>query len=559
MRANVLRTGLLLLLALLFTAGLTFATVELPRVVDGFLQAAVSTPGGDSHADAAARLRTELFMAHYHVRAVGYIAFFLLLGLIVAGFASGRTNLAALGAAGVMLPVFAQFASVMFFLAGLGLLNAVWLPVLDVSWQLQDLGRAIDAPADALGWLLRQVGIEPVWPTALLFIASGLLVFLLGTCAWLSARVRGEALADRLVYRWSRHPQYLGWILWTYGAYLLLRHMQYPRRSWGIGASLPWLISTLVIIGVALVEELDMRRRHGPAYEAYRRSAPFLCPLPRIVTRLLSLPSRLLFRTRRPERKREVVALLAVWGIVLVAFSAVLQAGGVRDALLRFAPPERRAAAVQEVIDRAMAAEGRRRYLLLLNVVPHGEAAVKPLFGMLASDEAPTRVLAAEILEQLRSEASVPALCAVLSDPEENVRYRAMMALGAIESPASVGCQMPLLDDPELHIRMAALGNLAMLNDERILDRVPEFLSATEPWTRSGAVLALGMLGSERGVPLVAARLQDESAAVRRDAVIALLQIGAATARPALERVLADADREVRIYAAETLKRLPGR
>jgi protein-S-isoprenylcysteine O-methyltransferase Ste14 len=559
MRHNVLHTGLLLLLALVFTAGLTFATVELPHLLDGFLQNTVSTPGGDSHADTAARLRTELFMAHYHVRAIGYAAFILLFALIVAGFTTGRTGLAALGAVGVMLPVFAQFASVMFFLAGLGLLNAVWLPVLDVSWQLQDLGRVIDAPADALGWLLGKVGIQPFWPTSLFFIATGLLVFLLGTYAWLSARARGRSVADSLVYRWSRHPQYLGWILWTYGGYLLLRRMQYPRRSWGIGASLPWLISTLVIVGVALIEELNMRQRHGAEYEAYRRRAPFLLPLPRLVTRLLSLPSRLLFRTDRPERKREVVAVLAVWGFVLVAISAVIQAGGVRGALLRFAPQERRVAAAQEVVDRAMEAEGRRRFLLLLRAVPYGEAAVVPLVELLETGDPPTRVYAAETLEQLRSETAVPALCAALSDTTENVRYRSIVALGAIGSPGSIACQLPMLDDPVGYIRLTALSNLGTLRVDRILERVPEFLSSPDSWVRSGAVLALGSLGSGRGVALAAPLLEDESVPVRRDAVIALLQIGSPEARPALERALADPDREVRIYAAETMRRLPAR
>jgi hypothetical protein len=32
-----------------------------------------------------------------------------------------------------MLPAFAQFAGVMFFLAGLGVLNAIWLPILDIT------------------------------------------------------------------------------------------------------------------------------------------------------------------------------------------------------------------------------------------------------------------------------------------------------------------------------------------------------------------------------------------------------------------------------------------
>jgi HEAT repeat protein len=55
----------------------------------------------------------------------------------------------------------------------------------------------------------------------------------------------------------------------------------------------------------------------------------------------------------------------------------------------------------------------------------------------------------------------------------------------------------------------------------------------------------------------VAERLGDESPEVRREAVISLLRIGSATARPDLERALGDEDWEVRVYAAEALKRLP--
>jgi HEAT repeat protein len=44
---------------------------------------------------------------------------------------------------------------------------------------------------------------------------------------------------------------------------------------------------------------------------------------------------------------------------------------------------------------------------------------------------------------------------------------------------------------------------------------------------------------------------------VRREAVVALLRIGSPRARPVLEDARRDEDWEVRIYAAEALKRLP--
>ena len=124
----------------------------------------------------------------------------------------------------------------------------------------------------------------------------------MGSLAWLRARSSGEYVAKSWVYRISRHPQYLGWIIWTYGLYVLILSGQYPRRSWGISASLPWLLSTLVIIGVAMIEELNMRRQHGDEYESYRRTAPFLFPLPHFVERAFASPFRILFVLRDPNR-----------------------------------------------------------------------------------------------------------------------------------------------------------------------------------------------------------------------------------------------------------------
>jgi HEAT repeat protein len=90
-----------------------------------------------------------------------------------------------------------------------------------------------------------------------------------------------------------------------------------------------------------------------------------------------------------------------------------------------------------------------------------------------------------------------------------------------------------------------------------VLDRVHEYLESDEVWTRIGGIDALGTLGDERGVSVIAQRLNDEAEAVRREAVIALLRIGSPSARPTLERVADDDDWEVRVYAAEALKRLP--
>ncbi len=113
----------LTILALVFAIGLTFASVELPRLLHEALAGSTPALDGDSHGDEGAVFRTELLMDHYHFRTIGYVCFGLMIVLIIAGFASGKAGLSALGAVAMFLPVFAQFATVMFFLAGLGFLN----------------------------------------------------------------------------------------------------------------------------------------------------------------------------------------------------------------------------------------------------------------------------------------------------------------------------------------------------------------------------------------------------------------------------------------------------
>lgn len=558
MKSSLFRNTSLLLLAVVFTVGLTFATVELPNRIDEVLQNTIRTPGGDSHVDGIARLKTELFMAHYHVRAIGYAGFFLLVGLIVVGFSTRRTGLAALGAFGVMLPVFAQFAGVMFFLAGLGVLNALWLPVLDLSYGLQDWGLVIRAPNDLLRWILGFFGVSSAWPTIVFFTASGILIFLLGVYAWLSARARGKGVADLWVYRISRHPQYLGWILWTYGAFLLIQLFRYPKRSWGIGASLPWLISTMVIIGVALVEELNMRRQHGEAYEAYRRSAPFLFPLPAWLARAFAAPFRWFFRKDRPDRRREVVAVVGLYTVVLMGISALFYAGGFRGTFARVASPETRGESIRRLVQEIRSEPNSRRQFHLMNrLVAFGEDGAEPLIGFLEGGDPGLRAAAAEVAGSLGSEQTVPALCGALGDPDSNLRSWSVGALKAIGSPRCVEPLRERLEDSETHIRIGAFQALAALGDSAVVEAAPGFLSDESHWVRGSVLDGLGVLGSEAALPLLESGLTDEHEWVRREAVIGLLQVGSPKARPALEGALSDEDFEVRIYAAEALKRLP--
>jgi protein-S-isoprenylcysteine O-methyltransferase Ste14 len=145
-------------------------------------------------------------------------------------------------------------------------------------------------------------GVDVRQSVAGLFASLGLLVFALGVLAWFYARFQKRGTADFWIYRFSRHPQYLGWIVWSYGLLLRvsLRHDTVLQDT-NPGASLPWVLSTLLIVCIALSEEIRMRRQHTQEYERYSRRAPFMLPLPSSLSRMISAPLRLVLRKDRPE------------------------------------------------------------------------------------------------------------------------------------------------------------------------------------------------------------------------------------------------------------------
>jgi len=309
-------------LAVVLAIGLSFASVELPRLLSGWMIETFDFPGFDSgrHVE-----ESEAFVRSHALRVIGYVGFSVVLVLIIAGLTLERRRLAAAGAVVLFLPVFGHFAASMFFLAGLGMLRVIFLPVLDQSYRLMALGDVVFVPymgavypAALLGFDVREVVI---WGS----MTGGMAVFILGVLAWSLARINGRGVADSWVYRLSRHPQYLGWILWSYGLMLYVsRHSELYqfRISYGVPSSLPWLLSSMVIIGVALSEEVSMKREFGDAYRSYARRTPFLVPLPRWVNRIIAAPVKLVLGTRSPASGADVLKVICLYTLLLILLSA---------------------------------------------------------------------------------------------------------------------------------------------------------------------------------------------------------------------------------------------
>jgi len=156
---------------------------------------------------------------------------------------------------------------------------------------------------------------------SLVIMMSGLVVFLLGTVTWLYERFMGFKIIGFWIYRYSRHPQYLGFLLWSYGLLLLVTFLGAPKGGYVPPPSLPWLISALTIIGVALHEENTMAKKHSEEYVRYRGDTSFMLPLPKQLSALIVAPARVLLKKNWPENGKEVAFIIIVYGTILVLSS----------------------------------------------------------------------------------------------------------------------------------------------------------------------------------------------------------------------------------------------
>jgi len=309
---KVLELSLITGLSTLFTLCLLFVTLETTGVINKVLLNVFP----DLLHDFEKMKESVEFL-----RPIGYFAFAVVIILILVGFISERGYLSALGSLTLYLPVFGYFAFTMFFLAGIGVLRVLWLPLLDLAPWFLNLGNIIYIPygVSMLPFALLRMNIGDLIP--LTFMALGILIFLIGVMTWLSGKFKGLEIVDFGLYKFSRHPQYFGYLLWSYGLLLSATLAGAPKGDHVSPPSLPWLISALIIIGVALQEENKMFKKHGADYIRYRHTTSFMLPLPKQLSNSIVAPIRILLKKRWPTSGKEVFLILMVYGSLIVLLS----------------------------------------------------------------------------------------------------------------------------------------------------------------------------------------------------------------------------------------------
>ena len=88
----------------------------------------------------------------------------------------------------------------------------------------------------------------------------------------------------------------------------------YNQAPWSTptAITLNWLVSSLILVGLALVEEINLRSDDGLNYVEYADRVSFMFPLPRSVRRVVSTPFRIIWGGDYPENLRMVFATLAL-------------------------------------------------------------------------------------------------------------------------------------------------------------------------------------------------------------------------------------------------------
>jgi len=301
-------------LAVVFTIALTFATLQLPRILGSWL----ANYFPDIHPIIEPE-RVAEFMAV--ARPIGYACLGIIAILIVAGLVTGKRKLSIFGSFAFFLPTFGYFFVSMFFLAGLGILRVPFIPFWDPGTNLMAFGDISYLPYMALVYPFWLGGIDIREVLAWIAIGAGLFIFVLGTITWFYGRVQKRKTVDFWIYRYSRHPQYLGFIIWSYGVMLFAAQQPVPMGGSNPGASLPWLLTSLIIVCIALAEESRMRKEDNERYLQYTASAPFMFRIPKFVSTVITFPMRLVLKKDRPETAKELVAAFAVYATLLILFS----------------------------------------------------------------------------------------------------------------------------------------------------------------------------------------------------------------------------------------------
>jgi len=261
---------------------------------------------------------------------IGLIMLILLVLLISIGFLIKRFDLSMTGSVFMMLPVLSTFALPMiFYLSGLNAFLLLWLPLLKIFPGILTLGDILFAPFIPILVYWGFSEEDPLFDVlATPYIAISLIVLILGTfilffsiATLLCGKTTEKNVVDFWIYRYTRHPQYLGFLMVTYGTIIFMCALRWSNQNVTPPPTLFWLLTALSTIGLAIHEENKLIVKNNSDYRNYRERTPFMIPLPKHLINLILMPCRVALEKNWPENDKEILKILLIYGILAIILS----------------------------------------------------------------------------------------------------------------------------------------------------------------------------------------------------------------------------------------------
>lgn len=558
MRNNIFSQLFIIVLSIVFSIALMFAFIELPGWIDSLITQKIGFPGFDQGASETNEELSNLYIDALYLRWIGYCSLGLVVLFIAAGFITRKSSLAWAGAFALFLPVFGQFALSMFFLSGLGILRVGWIPFLDISWDILDLGKAIYIPYWIFMWFFNLFGLYAHDFIAWMFMAIGSLMFVWGVMEWIRARFSSGGVAIRSIYKISRHPQYLGWILWSYGLMLFSQDINNMKKSWGMASSLPWLLMTMVIIGICLMEESRMQQQYGDKYDNYRTKTPFMLPLPSWLKKLVRIPARLVPGKKSTAKTPGIIKITALYTIIIMLISTIWIdfRTDIKTTTHAAGWNTHQEDSIQSQLNR----EGQSRkdyYKHIKYIRRYGPAAIPTFMKLLDHPAAEVREFSVHALGDYKATQAVPMITPMIFDSISRVRSASIEALGNIGDPSCKDALIEALLNPEFDgFRFRLYYALSGLGVQEVKPLLIEGMKKPPWYQQTAAMRSMYQLDPDSSLLYIGNMVHDTDHRVRREAVFLLLKNPSIVSYQALKTVSEDEDFETRFYARQGLKKI---
>jgi protein-S-isoprenylcysteine O-methyltransferase Ste14 len=547
----------LFILAIIFSFALMFAFVELPGLIDSLLQKKLGFPGFDQASDNFNTYKSELFIESLYLRWIGYTSLLITFCLIVLGFVSKKSGWAVAGAFALFLPVFGQFALSMFFLAGLGILRVGWLPFMDISFNVLQLGNIIYLPYRFLMWAAGSINWNAHQFLSYFFMSAGALLFMWGVLVWLQTRFNKTGVATNAIYKFSRHPQYTGWLIWSYGLMLFSLNINNMKKSWSVSSSLPWLLSTMVIIGICFIEEIKMKEEKGEEYENYKKKTPFLFPIPNWLKVIVIAPIKLLIRKDTPSTKAEVAVVSTFYTVTLILLSLLwVDFGSIeqKPITINLANSQYQ---IDSLIQEIRVSERRNMNKHFEELKSMGTAAVGSLIKLLSDTDPVLREFSADALGEMKADTATEYLIPLLKDEKTRVRNSAALALGKLRSEKVIPFFVEQLNNSAgPGMRYFIYNALGEIGSEKARNLLIEGINDSVWFVKNGVINALCKIDPERSVDIIKNSLYDENTNVRRNSVYLIIKYKIKSLKENVRSLLNDKDFETRFYSKIILDHL---